>query len=456
MGGARTSCDRGRRNTGELSARRGASILRATQRPAGPGPGAEPIFTAPPREREWQSWLAVALLSGLIFVVVFFVRTMQALIAEAWGRGAVTWIVAGAGLVLLLAVLAWYRRYPGRSLSGLAVLLAAGALCGYLIADLRGGSPEEAVHYLLYGALGLLLYRAFAHRVRDRGIYGLAILAGSIVGLLDEAIQWAVPGRYFDFRDIWLNLTGIALVQVAIALGIRPAIIRGWPAARSLGLICWTGAGLAGLLALCHLNTPAAVTAYARALPGLGFLLGQDDPMVEYGHLHRDPAYGSFKSRLSAAELEAADQARGAGNARILDAYAGAEGFYAFLAEYPGHTHPALHEAMVHIRSRDVNLALARRATDPEEAGQRYTFAHLEHLILARYFPVLYAATRQGWTGEEAAEIAARAVPGLTRQSLVSRHLITVYGQRQAVWVLGLLAVLLTAAGVLMRRRAGT
>ena len=38
-------------------------------------------------------------------------------------------------------------------------------------------NPEEAVHFIQYGALGVLLFRAFSHRMRDPMIYLAAALA---------------------------------------------------------------------------------------------------------------------------------------------------------------------------------------------------------------------------------------------------------------------------------------
>ncbi len=85
----------------------------------------------------------------------------------------------------------------------------------YLTFGLKAGSPEEAVHYLQYGMLSLLLYRAFTHRVRDYSIYAAVIIAGTMVGMVDETVQWLTPGRHFGVRDIWLNFTAVALVQAA-------------------------------------------------------------------------------------------------------------------------------------------------------------------------------------------------------------------------------------------------
>ena len=60
----------------------------------------------------------------------------------------------------------------------------------------------EAVHYVQYGTLSILLFRAFSHRVRDYSIYGAVILTGTLAGMVAETIQWLTPGRVFDLRDV--------------------------------------------------------------------------------------------------------------------------------------------------------------------------------------------------------------------------------------------------------------
>ena len=92
-------------------------------------------------------------------------------------------------------------------------------------------NPEEAVHFLEYGVLGLLIYRALTHRVKDVSIYFMALMIGAMVGMMDEAIQWVTPKRFWGLNDIWLNFFAVGLTQVAFAKGLRPSIISGRPGA---------------------------------------------------------------------------------------------------------------------------------------------------------------------------------------------------------------------------------
>ena len=175
--------------------------------------------------------------------------------------------------------------------------------------------------------------------------------------------------------------------------------------------------------------------------------------MFEYGYIHVDPVIGSFKSRLALDELHQANRMRARSGAEIIDKYPKWEGFREFIKDYPAARDPFLHEARVHIRSRDVNLISAHEAENASDAGRLFTFAFREHQILALYFGDLYAASSYRWSAEQEMQVKARIIDGLTRQSRVSQHLITTYTKKQALWFFGILVlVLLTAAHLAGRK----
>lgn len=377
---------------------------------------------------------------------------MTDFVDERWGRESITYGATLAVVLMLLASGAYVWRQATYTVAGLVWIIAIAVIYAYLIVGLKGGSPEEALHYLLYGGLGVLLYRAFAHRVRDISIYVLATIAGTIVGIADETIQWLVPDRYFGTRDIWLNFTGVALVQVALAKGFRPQIISGWPGADSIRRLCLLSALLAAILGLCHQNTPDAVASYSERIPPLAFLRDLDDAMIEYGYRYDDPEIGTFQSRLTPAELAQANQTRAQSGAEIIDQFKGRDAYLEFLKIHTGAKDAFLHEARAHIFSRDVNLVLAERAFDLEESRMRYTYAFRQHQILERYFGPLYAASSYRWPEEVLVQVEANVVDGLTRKSLVSLHLVTSFTRVQALWFFSFLVLgLLTAAFVASR-----
>ena len=64
----------------------------------------------------------------------------------------------------------------------------------------------ERVHFIQYGLLGLLVSRAYKiGTLKILLASGLFIMS---VGLVDEIIQWFLPNRYGDIRDVVMNSLG--------------------------------------------------------------------------------------------------------------------------------------------------------------------------------------------------------------------------------------------------------
>ncbi len=61
------------------------------------------------------------------------------------------------------------------------------------------GAPEEKFHLFIYFLMGYFSKRTFKN-------YGIIYVTG--IALIDEIIQYFLPNRYFDFKDIVLNTGG--------------------------------------------------------------------------------------------------------------------------------------------------------------------------------------------------------------------------------------------------------
>ena len=64
----------------------------------------------------------------------------------------------------------------------------------------------ELLHLLEYGLVGWLLVRVLRYDLDPIPAYLAALLLTAIVGLVDEIIQWKLPNRYFDLKDVQLNV----------------------------------------------------------------------------------------------------------------------------------------------------------------------------------------------------------------------------------------------------------
>jgi hypothetical protein len=411
------------------------------------------MFERLPRESEFLSWSLVVVWSGIIYVTIPFVRIATDYVREVWGRESFAYFVAAAVILVAAGTVVLLLKSGRRSLAGYAWLLGVAGLIVYLTFDLKSGSPEEAIHFVEYGILSLLLFRAFVHRIRDFSIYAVVTIVGTIIGMIDETIQWIAPDRHFDIRDIWLNFTAVALVQGAVALGIRPKLISGWPGEASWRRICRLTALAVLYLGLCFLNTPERVAWYTANIPLLGFVDHRQNFMVEYGSMLGDAETGFFRSRLTAEELSRSDRERGVEDVRILDRYPEAEHYSEFLYIFDPVTDPFLHEARVHLFRRDTYLERARQAEQEDERRDQFNIAYWENRILKVNFGELLRASSYLWPAELEAEVRLHARTDEVHISGVSRSLITEVSERQVFWFTLVSVVGLLLLGSYLGRR---
>lgn len=179
------------------------------------------------RERNlWGLTLGVLL---LIYSTLGVVRPLTEALRD---RGL---LIPGLGLLAaaLLGALGrlWWRQPPGPREAGTlgAIALAYGALFFFL------HTPEEAMHFVQYGLVAALAHAALRERRRSAGRGGSfpdedpvpptpspwpavgAFLFTVTAGWLDEGIQWILPSRYYDLRDVGLNAAAAALAVAAVA-----------------------------------------------------------------------------------------------------------------------------------------------------------------------------------------------------------------------------------------------
>jgi hypothetical protein len=401
------------------------------------------MFERPPKEKEWISWTVVVLWLLLIFGLVPVARAIQALVTKVSGPEIYTFAVI-AVVVLGAAVMMIHQARRARiKRSGFLWLLLVAAVYVLYTVFLRG-AKIEALHFILYGVLGLLLYRALTHRVRDLGIYFSAAILGAIVGTLDEALQWITPKRSWGLQDIWIDFVGAALMQVAIAMGLRPAIISKRLSAASIRLVSRLAAVALLLLGFSALNTPARIAWYSSQIPALAFLKTTESVMLEYGYRDEEPETGVFRSRLTLEELRRADHERAEEGGRILAQYQDRESYREFLELYTPVNDPFLHEARVHLFRRDRFLEWAEGTGDAgleapalpahqDEFREQMTVAYRENQILERYFTGVLRESGLAWSAETLARVRAEVLPDYEYDSWVSRAVITEISEGQVL-----------------------
>jgi MFS family permease len=148
-------------------------------------------------------------------------------IKDRWGAGALAaGVTAVAGVFALLVAAYAMRLLRVATVTERVALVAAAALYTLGVATLE--IPQERLHYVEYGVLAALVFLGLQGR-RNSGAGRSAVLAIAIVGAigwLDETLQGALwERRYFDWRDVELNLRAAAL-GVLVTVPLRSAHAR--------------------------------------------------------------------------------------------------------------------------------------------------------------------------------------------------------------------------------------
>lgn len=199
-------------------------------------------------------------------------------------------IIAGAigaalGVALLVALVRIRDRRAWR-LAGIAVSIAGATLYARLVAS--GNvlvDAVEHVHFIEYGAIAWLFYRAWRPHDDGRAVL-LPLLAGILAGIADESVQWFVPARVGEAHDVFLNAVAVGC-GLCFAASVDPPATFGVPLQRRV--VRPIAYGVSAVL--------VAFAAFFQA--------------VHLGHQLYEPGIGLFWSRYNAQTLLADSVDRG-------------------------------------------------------------------------------------------------------------------------------------------------
>lgn len=221
--------------------------------------------------------------------------------APEYYRSIVVGIVIAAAVIAIIAAVAQLRRFQpdstGADASGplsirirYGLIAAAAAISVGYARTVRTGEPDvdmaEAFHFVEYGVVAWLFYRAWRRRPDLSGAL-LAACAGMTVGVADEWVQWMVPGRVGEVHDVGLNAVAV-VCGLLFSTGLHPPLSLAFPRRRAS-----RGALSAAVGVLC--------------IAVAGFV-----DRVHIGHEVHDGQAVVFRSRYDAPELAAAARSRGA------------------------------------------------------------------------------------------------------------------------------------------------
>lgn len=165
--------------------------------------------------REKRHWTVALTLVVVTWNTLYWARPLSDWFRQ---RGWLTELMYGIFAAAVLAVMvAVVRMRPGWR--EVVVLAVFGVAYGLAVRPAMG-RPEEALHFVQYGAVGGFFYAALAERGGHLGWRKwrpplLAFLLTVGAGWADEGIQSFLPNRYYDLRDVGFNAAAAALAIAA-------------------------------------------------------------------------------------------------------------------------------------------------------------------------------------------------------------------------------------------------
>lgn len=312
--------------------------------------------------------LLALVVSAAVIASSPFIRDIRDFIRASFPGQYATIVGAAVAVAIGMALLVAGARIRDRRLLRYASIAAALALgTAYAIWNAQGIAEVDAVervHFVEYGIVTFLFYRVWQPR-GDATMLVLPLIAGLAVGTLEEWLQWFIPGRVGDMRDVFLNVVAI-ICGLFFSYGVDP------PAKHPFRL------------------PPGALRRIGIAGAAVGLLFASFVYSVHVGYAIQDTAFGSFRSRYDASTLLGLSEAR--------------------KAEWTAHPPIArppsrsredqyLSEGLLHVQERN-------RRWDAGDTRAAWS----ENLILEKYYgPVLDArsyisATGLRWPAEQRAD----------------------------------------------------
>ncbi len=398
-------------------------------------------------------WLWVLLFTILIYSTIPLARSFQKIIYASVGKEFFTYsvlFVIIAGLISILYALLFKLRV--KSISQYIWLIISGGMFIFFTIHLSH-YPEEAVHLLEYGLLAYLVFKALSHRVRDWTVYISAVGLTAFIGTGDEFIQWLVPTRVWDYRDVQINAAAGAFFLIAISKGIRPEIISQPVKRYSVKIL----AGIITLnlvfLGFCLSVTPRTLDIYTSLCNSISWLQ-HEETMTEYGYLHSDKEIGAIYSRFMLEDLEKIDYQQGEDYGKLVYQYMHSKGEKKKLIKiYTPNTNPFLFEFLIHVLRRNKDFEEIPLIESIMEKNEKSNRAYRENLIVEKYFKTTLEHSGLKWPESRSESIQKASSLWEEEYTSTTGHVITMFSIK-TVWIIitAMLAVVWISAGFWRKR----
>lgn len=155
-------------------------------------------------------WILAGAWTGLIYSTLYIVRPAVNILKEATPFSEV--IQIGCLLLLFLLITGIIQKVGLKKPSSYCIL-------GVVVIAYLGGLasldyPEEKIHFIEYGLLAVLIFKALRFDIKGFPCFVYAFILTLGLGWIDEGIQYVLPNRYYQIQDVVLNGISGALALV--------------------------------------------------------------------------------------------------------------------------------------------------------------------------------------------------------------------------------------------------
>ena len=161
-------------------------------------------------------WSNVGIWAFLIYSTLYFVRPLCEFLRETTPFN----FLVNTMLLIVLSIVFYYLFFRVKfTLQDTAYTIVLAICCFFIFTKIT--IPEERIHFVEYGIMAGLIYRAVSIDVKNVNAYILACVLNALLGWVDEIIQYFLPNRYFDWHDVLFNALGGILGLMIVAIFSR-------------------------------------------------------------------------------------------------------------------------------------------------------------------------------------------------------------------------------------------
>jgi hypothetical protein len=153
----------------------------------------------------------VVAFTSLIYLSIPFARDIEGFLRDLKMLRAG---VYSALFIFISAVAFLVFRYIGFRLFN--IIIVAVFIAIYLLIIKQYSIMVEKIHFIEYGLLAFIVYLSLKTAIPGLALYPISFIIVTAIGWGDELIQYFLPGRVYDKRDIFINALSGALILILL------------------------------------------------------------------------------------------------------------------------------------------------------------------------------------------------------------------------------------------------